>query len=272
MPHSVQNVRSGIDGGRAPWYNNGVSNYPNTEEVKAMLRICVADDEPACIRRLEDFLARYFTLRTQQYELTAFSSGDRLLKNYAPVYDIIFLDIEMPGQSGMQTAARIREMDEKVILIFLTRMAQYAAAGYEVNAFDFIVKPVDYNSFSVKFGRALDAVKRRQEYKIEVRLDGGFVWLPTSSVWLIEVNKHDVTYHAEQGTYTARGSLAELEARLAPFGFRRCSRYCLVNMKFVTGIYDWYILLHGQKVEVSRRMRKELMEALLDYYGGNADD
>lgn len=237
-----------------------------------MLRICVADDEPESIRRLEDFLARFFTLRKEQFELTSFPSGDRLVKNYAPVYDIIFLDIEMPGMNGMQTAARIRMMDEKVIIIFLTRMAQYAVKGYEVNAFDFIVKPVDYNSFAVKFGRALDAVKRRQEYKIEIRLDGGCLWLPVSCVWMIEVNKHDITYHTEQGDYTSRGSLVELEARLARFGFRRCSRFCLVNMKFVTGIYDWYILVHGQKIEVSRRMRKEMMEALLDYYGGNADD
>lgn len=236
-----------------------------------MLRICAADDEQSCIDRLQDFLARYFTLRDEQYELTVFSSGEQLLKNYAPVYDIIFLDIEMPGPSGMQTAARIREQDSATVLIFLTRMAQYAIRGYEVSAFDFIVKPVDYNSFSIKLGRAIEEAKKKQEYRLEIRMDGNCLWLPVSEVYAVEVNKHDLTYHTAQGDFTARGSLNELEEKLRPYAFRACSRFCLVNMKHVTGIYDWYILVRGRKIEVSRRKRKELLEALLDLYGGNAD-
>ena len=236
-----------------------------------MLRFCVADDEQTCIDRLRDFLARYFTLRDEPYELTAFASGEQLLKNYAPVYDIIFLDIEMPGPDGMQTAARIRERDSETVILFLTRMAQYAIRGYEVGALDFIVKPIDYNSFSVKLGRALEAAKRKQEYRVEIRMDGDCLWLPASAVYFVEVNKHDLTYHTAQGTFTARGSLNELEEKLRPHGFRACSRYCLVNMKHVTGIFDWYILVRGERIEVSRRKRKELLEALLDLYGGNGN-
>ena len=236
-----------------------------------MLRICVADDEQTCIDRLRDFLARYFTLRDERYELTAFPNGEALLKNYTPIYDIIFFDIEMPGTDGMQTAARIREKDSETVIVFLTRLAQYAIKGYEVKALDFIVKPVEYNSFSVKLGRAIDAAKRKQECRIEIRMDGDCLWLPVSAVYSIEVNKHELTYHTAQGNFTARGSLSELEGKLRPHGFRTCSRYCLVNMKHVTGIYDWYILIGKEKIEVSRRKRKELLEALLDFYGGNAD-
>ena len=165
----------------------------------------------------------------------------------------------MPGTDGMQTAARIREKDSETVIVFLTRMAQYAIKGYEVKALDFIVKPVDYNSFSVKLGRAIDAAKRKQEYRIEIRMDGDCLWLPVSAVYSIEVNKHELTYHTAQGNFTARGSLSELEGKLRPHGFRTCSRYCLVNMKHVTGIYDWFILIGKEKIEVSRRKRKELL-------------
>lgn len=236
-----------------------------------MLRICVADDDKKSIDRLRSFLLQFFTLRKDTFELTAFPDGEALVKNYAPVYDIIFLDIEMPGLDGMRAAEMIREKDRNTVIIFLTHMAQYAVRGYEVNAFDFIVKPVDYNSFAVKLGRAIAEAARQQEYRVEIRMDGDCLWLPTSAIYFIEVNKHDVTYHTDQGDFTARGSLNELQDRLWRYGFRPCSRYCLVNMKHVTGIYDWFILVHGEKIEVSRRRRKEMMDALLDYYGGNGD-
>lgn len=89
---------------------------------------------------------------------------------------------------------------------------------------------------------------------------------PRSQIYYIEVIKHDLIYHTKQGEYRTRGSLGEAESRLSRYGFRLCSRYCLVNMRHVLGVYDWYILVGEDKIEVSRRKRREIMLALMDRY------
>ncbi len=233
-----------------------------------MIHICIADDEAASVERLRRFLDKFFRNEEGAYDLTAFADGEELVASYSPKYDIIFLDIEMPRLNGMAAAKRIRKSDSDAVIIFFTRMKQYAVKGYEVNALDFIVKPIDYPSFAVKMKKALVALSRRQEEKIEIAMNGNFVWVALSDVYYVEVIKHDLTYHTRTGIYTARGSLSALETSLREKGFRLCSRYCLINLKHVTGIYDWYVTVGTEKLEISRRKRKELMNDLLDYYGG----
>ena len=231
-----------------------------------MLNIAVADDEEESVERLRRLLERYFEGKKDAYSLTVFGDGAELTENYRPQYDIIFLDIEMPRMNGMEAARKIRRADCDVVIIFLTRMAQYAIKGYEVEALDFPVKPVSYADFEVKFGRAVRNAASRTDDKIEIRMDGSCMWLPVSQIYYIEVIKHDLIYHTKQGEYRTRGSLGEAESRLSRYGFRLCSRYCLVNMRHVLGVYDWYILVGEDKIEVSRRKRREIMLALMDRY------
>ena len=81
-----------------------------------MIRICVADDEKNHIDRLRLFLNRFFPSQ-EDYTLTVFTNGEDLVQSYAPVYDIIFLDIEMPRLNGMDTARQIRQQDSDVVII-----------------------------------------------------------------------------------------------------------------------------------------------------------
>ena len=79
-----------------------------------------------------------------------------ILENYRPVYDIVFLDVEMKHLDGMETARRIRALDADVVLIFITNMAQYAIKGYAVGALDYVLKPVPYFAFSQQLQKAVD--------------------------------------------------------------------------------------------------------------------
>ena len=126
-----------------------------------MLRVAVAEDNPKDRERLLSFLKKYGEEKDVQIEVAEYTDGSELLDQYRPRYDVIFLDVEMPQMDGMKAAEKIRETDEEVILIFITNMAKYAIRGYEVQALDYVLKPVKYEAFTVK----MDKVKRLAEKK-----------------------------------------------------------------------------------------------------------
>ena len=130
-----------------------------------MLRVAVAEDNPKDRERLLSFLKQYGEEKHVQIEVTEYTDGSELLEQYRPCYDVIFLDVEMPQMDGMKAAEKIRETDEEVILIFITNMAKYAIRGYEVQALDYVLKPVKYQAFSVKMDKVNRlAEKKRQEH------------------------------------------------------------------------------------------------------------
>ena len=106
------------------------------------------------------FIAKYAQGERSQAGCDPFADGSQIVEPYRPGFDIIFLDIEMPRLGGMPTAERIRQLDPEVVLIFVTNMAQYAIRGYEVDALDFVLKPVSYYQFSTKLERALQRIQR----------------------------------------------------------------------------------------------------------------
>ena len=113
-----------------------------------MFTVAIVEDEIDAARRLEVCLARYSQDHPDvRFDVTVFSEPTGFLDAYRPVWDIVFMDIEMPNMDGMSAARRLRVLDEQVILIFVTNMAQFAAKGYEVDALDYVIKPFSYNDF-----------------------------------------------------------------------------------------------------------------------------
>ena len=125
-----------------------------------MAKIAVVEDNDAMREQLCGFIAQYARESGRQLDVTAFADGAEIVDPYRPGFDIIFLDIEMPTLGGMPTAERIRQVDPDVVLVFVTNMAQYAIRGYEVDALDFVLKPVSYYQFSTKLERALQRIQR----------------------------------------------------------------------------------------------------------------
>lgn len=94
-----------------------------------MIRVAIVEDEAAVRDQLMGYVQRYMRQYDAQIEVTMFTDGVEILEEYRPVYDIIFLDVEMQHLDGMETASRIRALDSDVLLIFITNMAQYAIKG-----------------------------------------------------------------------------------------------------------------------------------------------
>ena len=163
------------------------------------LRTAIVEDEDAAARDLEECLKRYCESRGISCSTERFRDGKTFLEQYSPRYDLIFMDIRMPKVDGMTAAQRLRELDRVTALVFVTSMVQYAVKGYEVEALDFIVKPVRYSSFEMKMRRILQAVDLKKGREVLLNVGGTVRVLTSSSIYYVEVMDHDLTYHTSQG-------------------------------------------------------------------------
>ena len=131
-----------------------------------MYHIAIVEDEAAFAAQLQEYLEKYQEEHDVRFKISVFGDGEEILKDYQPLYDIILLDIEMPKVNGMQAAEQIREQDADVTLMFITNMAGYAIKGYEVGALDFVMKPVNYYTFSMKLTRVLKRTRQKARQEI----------------------------------------------------------------------------------------------------------
>lgn len=233
-----------------------------------MIQVAVIEDDPAASKTLQAYLERYQAERKTPLTVTAFPNGLDIAEDYRPVWDVILLDIEMPLMDGMSAARHIRKVDQDVIIIFITNMAKYAIKGYEVDALDFVLKPVSYFAFAMKMDKALSTLSRRKKPSVLLSFKGGMLRLSAEEITYIEVARHQLIVHTETGVHTAAGTLSEMEEALRDAGFARCNKGYLVNLRHVRQITADTVRVGDDELIISRRKREEFLTAMTDYYGG----
>ena len=233
-----------------------------------MLQIAIVEDDLCNREQLNEYILRYGTEVGENFRVSCFTCGDDLLKQYDSRFDLVLMDIEMPGADGMQTARRLRQIDDQVVLVFITNMAQYAIQGYTVQALDYILKPLSYLSFRMRFDRALGQIDRQKDAQILLDCHGRQIRLPVRSIFYVEVQQKQLCYHTEQGQYVLRGTLKSAEEALAAFPFAKGNHWYLVNLAHVTEIGVKSLWVGGAELPVSRGCRQELLAAFNRYIGG----
>ena len=235
-----------------------------------MLRLAVVEDNDETLQTIQDYLARFMKENAVSFAVDVYRDGEQIVFNYEAVYDIVLMDIEMPKMDGMTAAKKIREMDPSVILIFVTNMAQYAIEGYKVRARAYILKPINYYGFSIELQEAVSSISMRRDDAILLPDEEGLVRVQTMDILYVEVQKHNVMVHTKsRGIIQIRSSMKQMEEELKDFHFYRCDASYLVNMAHVSSILADSVLVEKEHIPVSRRRRKEFVEALSSYIGGS---
>ena len=232
------------------------------------MKLALVEDEKIYADKVQEYLERY--QKESGYEILTdwFRDGSEIVEDYDGDYDIILMDIQMKFMDGLSTAKKIREMDQEVIIIFITNMTSYAIRGYEVDAMDYIVKPVEYFVFSSKLERAAKRIRKKEKHYISISIENGVRKIDVAKLYYIESHGHTLCYHSGDGMWECRGTLQQMEKLLEPYGFFRNSKSYLVNIQYIDVIRENECIVQGKRIPVGRAKKKELMQRMLDYMSG----
>ena len=232
-----------------------------------MLRIAIVEDEEDLRGQLADGVRS--VLGGLEAELTCLGNVQPLLDACAAGerFDLLLLDIQLPGMDGMSAAARIRELDADVLIVFVTSMAQYAVQGYKVDALDFLVKPVAHEVLDACLSRALRRLKKREPASLSVRSGGSLRIVPVSSILYAESREHRTLLHTREEEIPCAGSLGSIEESLIPHGFFRCHAAFVVSFAQVERLDGGDVIIGGRRVPLSKHRRKQFLAALAAYWG-----
>ena len=138
-----------------------------------MLQIAIVEDDDQEAKVLNDCLNKYAQEHKSVFSIQRFSDGAAFLSAEKAVFDLVFMDVEMPFMDGLKTAEKLREKDSQTVLVFVTKLFQYAVNGYEYNAADYIIKPIRFASFSLKMEKIEKKCQRDTEKYIQLKYSGG---------------------------------------------------------------------------------------------------
>ena len=228
-----------------------------------MIKFAICDDEPQMAREIADQLAGYMKETDCDYSVDCFSSGHALLKS-SDEFDVIFLDIQMERPDGIETAALLRRRESRSLLIFVTVLKDRVFDVFTLEAFDYLLKPLDRDRFRRTMDRALRWLERDAAKNLVIQRGSGCQVVPLSDILYCEVLGRKIFIHKKDGIvldYYDR--LEDLEQRVDS-RFFKCHRSYLVNLDHVGGCQDGQVLLsQGERIPVSRLRERELTQALL---------
>lgn len=230
-----------------------------------MHRIAIIEDNSRDLDQILSFLSHYQQEHSISFSITSFKDPMKFLSEYRSDYDLVFMDIELPPFNGVDIARRLREIDSVVALVFITNMEQCAVNGYEVDALDFVVKPINYYRFSSMMAKALRNIAKRAEKEILIRSASRIARLPISQVYYVEVRDHLLIYHSTQGNLESWGKLSDIEKELIDYDFVRCSSSYLVNLRHIISVDGDTVNIAGDKLPISQRRRKAFYNSVTNY-------
>ena len=230
------------------------------------MRIAICDDE----KNIRELIANKVLKQYPEAEIVFFSSGEELLLSDKYI-DILFLDIQMSGRNGMETARELRKKDKNVIVIFVTAVEEYVFQAFDVGAFNYIVKPIDDMRFADILCRAMDArglqsiaTKEPEEKYVMINNSGVHTKVILDEIVYAEVFNRKVVIHKMNDEIEYYGKMSDLEA-LTGDSFFRPHRAYLINFKYVEKYDATTIYLEKGTVLMAKQNYPEFVKKYMKY-------
>ena len=234
------------------------------------MKIAFCDDDLSILNEVHILIDKYRVERNLDVQYAAFQSPLELLAQIEKGmrFDILFLDVIMPGENGIEAAREIRKYDNNVKIIFLTSSAEFAVQSYTVGAYFYQLKPIWEESFFRLMDVSVSDCKKEQQNCLILRCKTGIVRVELERLEYCEVIGRTVQFHMQGGTVLERiGSLDEVWGQLMPFEhFLRPHRSYIVNMDYIqTMSYKAIVMSDGQQIPLPRGKYSECKDKYLEY-------
>lgn len=236
-----------------------------------MIKIAIVEDEIKNMKQIQLFLQQIQQQKKTLCTVKTFMDGSEFVSQLEQQWDLILLDIEMPDLNGLETAKKIREVNQDTKIVFVTHMDEYAVEGYIYNASNYILKPLNEQEFFMKVGKIIEQIKQTSQDNIYLSNRDEMLKIPLSEVVYIEAQGHMITLHMEnhiEVKSTSVGTLTQLEKTLSSKGFYRCYKSYIVNLRYVYDIKEQCLLQDGTLLEIGRGKKKEFRRILMNFLTG----
>lgn len=239
---------------------------------KEMLKLAVCDDEKLYLDRIIRIIKDVFQHRgITDYKIDSYLSSQKLYKSSSLLdYDVIFLDINMPECSGLDVAKKIRDINSKVLLVFITAFADYAVDGYRMEAVRFVLKDM-LEEMLIECVEAVIYKLSIQASKTTYAFLEGSRTLSLDNIYYIESQRHKLFFHVMQKnlvTYSIYAKLDDMEKEYTPYGFLRIHKSFLVNTHYIKEIRNYRVMLvNGMTLPVPKEKYQIIKERFYEIKG-----
>ena len=235
-----------------------------------MIKIAFCDDDMGVLHQMNELLDRYRVERNEDITYAAFQSPFELLaeieKGIRP--DILFLDVVMPGQNGMDVAKEIRQYDTNMKIIFLTSSPEFAVESYSVGAYFYQLKPIWEESFFRLMDAVLAECEKKKKNSLILRSKDGITRIDLQQLEYCEVLGRKLLFHLEDGAVLeSAGSLDDLAGQLMQYSnFFRPHRSFLVNMEYIQNISSRSIkMVNDAEIPIPHGKCSEIKNTYMEY-------
>lgn len=234
-------------------------------------KVAICDDEINQIKNISDYIAKFSIKTDIEFSIKCYTNSNELLKKYyneRSPFDMIFLDMEMPERSGIETAEEIRRIpDRNVLISFITSYPEYMQDSFDVQASQYLIKPVSYELFEEKLEKMLQYISDLETNIIVLSQKIGETVLHLDDIICIEANKNSsLIITMQNDKIIIKGKLADYEKELADKYFISIHRSCLANMRYIKRFNaDSLEFSNGKTVSVSRRRLPEIKDVFSKY-------
>lgn len=235
-----------------------------------MIKVAFCDDDISALNKMQGFLDQYCRERSWEITRTVFRSPAELLAvmEQGTRFDVLFLDILMPSQNGIEAAAKIRNYDTNVKIVFLTNSPEFAVQSYTVKAYFYQLKPIREDAFFRVMDGVLEECRQEQGSALILRCGGAITRIEPERLEFCEVIHRTLLFHLNSGkVMESTGSLDELGRCLAPCGcFLRVHRSYIVNLNYVKNISCRGVTMTSlTEIPIPRGKYNEIKDAFLAY-------
>lgn len=230
-----------------------------------MVHIAICDDEQDISDKIRGMVSDFFRGKNMEITITQFSNGEELL-NYGKIIDILFLDIQMNGINGMETARKLRNRKFKGVLIFITVLKEMVFQAFDVQAYDYLVKPIEKRQFEKTMERLWSSMKNASKASLLVQKGYESNIIAFEDIVFCEIIDRKVYLHLiSSQVIDFYERIEKLETKLDS-RFFRCHRSFLINLKYLKSYKNGTAYMEGgTQIPVSRLRSKEFSNVILQY-------